>query len=196
MERSACGPDTIVLENVVELLQAADLLFTSGLRCACLIVLYSSIDIMAWLFCPETEHVNSKRAFLDWVERYLLPGSRIDCSPLDVYSARCGVLHKFSAFSTLTRAGEARPVCYSWGKAERSDLEQALAEKGIEAAVVEIESLIAAVKRAVDRSFSAVSSDAEMQQLIGARGREFFGGVRQGKLREPLFPPGLPQESG
>lgn len=51
------------------------------------------------------------------LEKYPLP-----CSELDIYSARCGLLHQQINESDLTRAKKAKQIVYSWKGARNKSL--------------------------------------------------------------------------
>ena len=80
----------------------------------CLVVLYSTIDSIASLSSTHDRDV-TRQDFEGWVNRFLLPGSKLTCTSTDLYAARCGVLHSFSAYSSIQRRGKARLICYAWG---------------------------------------------------------------------------------
>lgn len=60
-----------------------------------------------------------------WVDNYLLKAKPLPCTGLELYGARCEILHAFTAASDLSRQGRVRPVIYAWGKASARDLQEA-----------------------------------------------------------------------
>src|SRR5664280_369361 len=87
----------------------------------CLILLYSGIDVFASLEAQPGQ--STKDAFLYWVEAYMLKGRSLSCSALDLYAARCGIIHAFSWSSDLSRSGKARKIMYAWGTADAAKLD-------------------------------------------------------------------------
>lgn len=77
-----------------------------------LILLYSAIDAVAALELRTGER--TKSAFTRWVEHYMNL-NELGCTALELYSARCGILHGFSGSSDLSQAGKARVIVYAWG---------------------------------------------------------------------------------
>jgi hypothetical protein len=77
-----------------------------------LILLYSAMDAVAALERRGNEGTRS--AFVRWVERYMSL-DELGCTGLDLYAARCGILHGFSGSSDLSKARKARVVVYAWG---------------------------------------------------------------------------------
>lgn len=86
-----------------------NLLLDKDLLNQALIIMYSAIDIMAWS-CRETGSTD-RNAFYAWCERHM------DCydlgiTPLDLYAARCSMLHSNSVHSDSTEIGTSLPLYY------------------------------------------------------------------------------------
>jgi len=77
-----------------------------------LILLYSSLDIVASLSRPISQEDTSGEVFKKWVDTHMLPDSGLTCSAQDVWAARCGILHTLSLQSRLSRCGSARVLTY------------------------------------------------------------------------------------
>lgn len=78
----------------------------------CLMLLYSFIDILAWLRY-ESEQRKVGARYKKYLKSYLLPQSKLGCTAEDIYSARCGLLHQYSAESDKVRTGAAKKIHYS-----------------------------------------------------------------------------------
>lgn len=85
-----------------------------------LILLYSAMDVSAWLASDAQQA--TRATFIAWVERYLLPAKDLECSAIDLYGARCGLLHTLTPESALSRQGTARQIGYAWGNASAEAL--------------------------------------------------------------------------
>src|SRR5437870_4084436 len=75
-----------------------------------LILIYAGIDTAGWLASAKPS-VEVRCRFCRWVERWLLPAKPLGCTALDLYGARCGILHTFTSDSDLSRQGKARRIC-------------------------------------------------------------------------------------
>lgn len=85
------------------------LLGASHVRSA-LILIFSGVDILGAL---DTDHGgNPKDSFVRWSEHYMDPLGRLGCSGLELYSARCGLVHSMSPETNLTRGGSAREFVF------------------------------------------------------------------------------------
>lgn len=126
-------------------------------------LIFSGIDSLAALTRPVDAVNTSRSVFIAWVERFFLPKSGMSCSGLDLYAARCGVLHTHSAESELQRQGTARPLIYEWRQGPTADAKVALSPDAI---VIEVETLHNAFKLAVDRFFEAAKTDEEIKSRL------------------------------
>jgi len=84
-----------------------------------LTVCYSTIDTLGLLFSPPDQVSADRKSFKAWVDRFLIPRARDDYNSIDLYAARCAILHSHSTASDLSRSGKARQVQYYF--ADRSD---------------------------------------------------------------------------
>jgi hypothetical protein len=174
-----------LLDNTSRLLLAIDHCAAQGYRTASLILLYSTIDIMAWLDRPRQHEDTIREDFQRWVETFLLPGSDLNCTPEDLYAARCAVVHSGAARSRLSREGKAREILYAWGEAHVDDLQDALGCAKLPAVAVHIGTLTEALRRGVSRFASALSNDASTAQLVRERVRLFFQDIPLESLDGP-----------
>ena len=94
----------------------------------CLVLLYTGIDVMASLEPLPGEGTQS--TFVRWADRYLLNGRGFPCTALDLFAARCGILHTFTPDSRLYREGKARQIAYAWGTADVNSLEMSKQKLG------------------------------------------------------------------
>jgi hypothetical protein len=151
-----------------------------------LILLYSVIDAAAAL-CAEQPQKHIQQYYTAWVDRYLLPSSKLECSAIDVWGARCGVVHTLSNESNFSRRAEARKIIYVNRGGDRSVLEgferirtaDDLAEargqaenaetKQSENVIVEVESLVEAVLRGIDSMFLDIDNDPILAQRVRER---------------------------
>jgi hypothetical protein len=79
---------------------------------AAVILIYSGIDTMSYLNMPLNKQDVTKSDFITWVDNYMKFPGREQLTGLDIYGARCGMLHMYSAFSRLSREGKCRNIGY------------------------------------------------------------------------------------
>jgi hypothetical protein len=114
------GPEVHVTEWINERARAIRLCLESRLLEPAITLIYSGIDTIGLLDAPADQPEANKDSFIKWSERYIVPSLRaIDgeqVAALDLYSARCVILHVSSPISRLAREGEAREIWYKSSK--------------------------------------------------------------------------------
>lgn len=75
----------------------------AGHLTSALVLAYVCIDSMAFLSLPEGKQEQTRKDFIRWVDTYLKghPEQPYQYRGVDVYAARCAVLHAFSAEAAL-----------------------------------------------------------------------------------------------
>jgi len=135
---------------------------------------YAMIDIMAWLDRDVKHKDVQQDDFIKWVETYLLPNSQLSCTAIDLYAARCSLLHSYSAESRLSRQGRASEIFYAWGVADEQDLQKLIDLEGSrDAKAVQVEELLVALKRGIEQFIP----NARHNQLVIDRADKFFSNM-------------------
>src|SRR5687768_16366050 len=76
------------------------------------ILFLSAIDAMAYLEVPPDQNGVNRSDFVRWVERYIKFPCKEQLSGLELYGARCAMLHNYGTASDLSRKGRCRQVGY------------------------------------------------------------------------------------
>jgi len=79
---------------------------------AAIILVLSGIDTMASLNRPESQPDVTRTDFVNWCDRYMNFSTKDKPSSLELYGARCGMLHQYGSQSRLYREGKARMLIY------------------------------------------------------------------------------------
>lgn len=148
--------DRGILEGIKVCLEAQCLVSSVSL-------VFSGIDSLAALTRPLTQGRTSSRVFKDWVETYLLPGSKLSCNATDLYAARCGVLHTYSPESDLQRRGEAQSIIYQWREGPKADAALPIPPNSI---VMNVEDLYNAFKNAIHKFLIDTETDAAVEEQV------------------------------
>jgi len=85
-------------ENIMLLGRGIDACIEKKLTAPALILIYSGIDTVGWI--DSTDDYATRTSFINWVDAYLLKAKQLQCTALDLYAARCGLLH------TLKKRGQ------------------------------------------------------------------------------------------
>ena len=110
-------------------------------------LIFSAIDALAALTRPKDAPETDRRIFIDWVDRYIKPEEKLECNSIELYSARCGVLHTSMPDSRLTRYGEARPIIYEWRGGPAADASMPLPDGALILFIEDLHSAFCAAVR-------------------------------------------------
>lgn len=141
----------------------------------CLTLVYSGIDVFASLEAKPGEGVQS--AFVRWVEAYMLSDWRsFSGGAIDLYAARCGIVHTFTYRSELSRRGRARNIIYAWGTAKADRLDKSTRLLGRDELTIHVRDLIDAFGRAVINHVEDVSAHPDRHKhFLEAAGHWLVG---------------------
>ena len=89
--------------NLIEEIKRCE---AAGATMSAVAMAYICIDTMAFLGMPEDKEIQSSKEFVDWVDTYLKghADQPYQYRGIDVYAARCSVLHTFGSEAALHRA--------------------------------------------------------------------------------------------
>jgi hypothetical protein len=156
-------------------LQAIHLCFDHGQPEACLALVYSAIDTFVFLGAKEQDKKATRRSFLDWANTYLVGRLTdiFDLNPvtaMDLYAARCGILHTSTSESDLGNKGQALEVFYRYREHQAIRL-PALVVPFI---ALEVEALCAAFEEGAQLFIGDLKGDARRAQLAKSRAEGFM----------------------
>ncbi|MCH7841031.1 MAG: hypothetical protein IID38_12465 [Planctomycetes bacterium] len=125
---------------------------------------------MASLNRPESKPDVRRQDFLDWSDKYILPNGDFSCSSLDLYAARCALVHTYTPISKLSRQKKAKEILYAWGKADGKGAQAFLDEVGMTTnVVVHIDDLTVAFRAGVEQFVRDMASYARKGALARRR---------------------------
>lgn len=107
--------EEIITKYLSATVDATGTLYQKGLYGHLLVIIYSSIDTLGLLDAPPDQLSASGESFKNWVKHYLVPQPGIEFNEVDLWAARCAVLHTFTTQSDLSRARKAREIQYYGG---------------------------------------------------------------------------------
>jgi len=162
-------------KNLNNIIKSIELCLNAKLQISSLVLLYSGIDIMAWLNRPVSKEFATKEDFIRWVDDYLLPNPNIKCEAIDLYAARCAIIHSYSFSSKLSKRGEAKEICYAWGKANVEVLQNDLDRRYKKPAIaIHIDDFLEAFKEGVEKFKLSIKSDKEKEKIVCGRANKYF----------------------
>ena len=163
----------ISLENVFnEMFAAIDACLKADIKLPALLLAYTLIDIAGWLNSEKSVGAG----FTDWVEIYLLPNSALPCSSRELYGARCGLLHSYSASSKVKNV---RKIFYTWLPTRVEDHKKLISlyeemtvrlgntpEKLV---AIQAEDIFTALRIGVDNFLSDIANDPQRAEGVYAK---------------------------
>lgn len=130
------------------------------------ILILSGIDTMAYLSMPETQEDVQKTDFIGWVDKYLRFPCKEQLTGLDMYGARCGMLHSYSSNSKLCREGKCRQIGYMDNSRPEIIYDP---KKSTELVMVSVEALRNSFFNGVDKFLIDLFSDKKKSLLAEKR---------------------------
>jgi len=128
-------------------------------------LIYSTIDALSALTRPVTQADTERSVFIDWVRCYLLPSSRVPCTPEDLYGARCGILHNYGIDSSMRRRDAAKALIYCWRNGPQPDSHHRAHIPG-DALTICVEDLKEALDAAVEKFLQQIEADQALRSTV------------------------------
>ena len=95
--------------------KAIGTLFKEDLLPHSLVIIYSTLDTCGLLDAPAAQVEATGESFQNWVKKYVLTDPNLEFNEVDLWGARCAVLHTFTSQSRLSNTGKARQLQYYTG---------------------------------------------------------------------------------
>ena len=149
----------------------------------CLVLAYALIDAMAWLARDQKNEDVTRSDFVTWADTYLLQPPTDACSGIDLYGARCGLLHSHTVESKLMREGVARPLWYVLPDGEM--LVPIFSSSALPASQVQLGEFLARTKEACNAFVAAVDGHAALGEVVWMRANTYYDRVVPWPTRRP-----------
>lgn len=164
-----------LLENILLLKTGIDACIEKKAFIPALTLIYSAIDTTGWL--DSKAEFATRDDFMRWVDKYLLKAKPLKCTAIDLYAARCGVLHTFTSASQLSSSGKANIIFYAWGKANTEHMQRIMDHKNTSSnhpTVVHIDELYQAWLLGLEQWGKDLDSDSYRSARVIAKAAKFF----------------------
>ncbi|NIU00285.1 MAG: hypothetical protein GWN01_04920 [Nitrosopumilaceae archaeon] len=131
-----------------------------------LILIYSGIDTMAFLNMPPNQEDVTRTDFIVWTEKYIQFPCKEQVTGLELYGARCGLLHSYTIFSKLSRERKCRYIGYTDQMIPEIKYDK---EINVDFVMVSIKAFADAFMRGIDQFLIDVFSDSEKARIVEQR---------------------------
>ena len=152
-------------QHVDNLLRAMRLCLDEKLFIPALMLLYATVDGLAWCVRANRDGDVTGRDFIQWVETYGDLSVYGPEFPSWVYGARCALLHSQTAESDLSRRGKVPEIWYQLGE-DGSQLIPLGADMPRMSAMVPVQTYFRWFEDAVTRFRAAVAADATLRERV------------------------------
>lgn len=151
-------------QPIFDILQEIKKSFAADALMASLAMIFVGIDAMAWLSLPIDRNSVKRDDFCNWVDAYLKaePGESYQYAGIDLYAARCALLHTYGSLSDLhVRSNPPKTFGYLDNGPHQTD--------GSQIVLISIGLLIEDFRMAVESFLSTVLKDADLKARINKR---------------------------
>jgi hypothetical protein len=163
----------VVLNGILDLIC---LLLNKGFDRSALVLLYSGIDAMTFVNLPAGQNGVTRKEYIIWAEQYIHFPCIQQVTGLELYAARCGVLHTFTPDSDLSRDNKARRIVYVNHHTPEITYDPAEPENIV---VMSAHGFYRAFVTGVQQFLADLHSDREREQLALTRLSAMFHDIRQ-----------------
>ena len=173
-----------IAKNMAHMLSAARRCLDERQILPCLTLLYAGIDVMASLEAAPGEKVNVY--FKRWVDTYLLSLTSWKCTAVDLYGARCAVVHTSTPDSDLSKRGAAKVIYYAHSGANVAKLEEVNSDFSRNAECLEVSEMITSFYDAILKYMVEVEGDPVRKAAVETKAGLWFGDTDAGLIDEYL----------
>lgn len=124
------------------------------------------MDAMAYLDMPEAQQDVTRTDFIRWADCYIRFPCKEQLAGIDLYGARCAVLHQYGSVSALSRDGKCRLIGYMDRSIPEVRYDPSVSK---ELVLVSVQALAEAFFAGVDRFLVDIFSDREKARVAELR---------------------------
>lgn len=100
----------------LQTMDAVQILYEKKLFGQLLVIIYSAIDTFGFIDSELSNDSATGKTFQNWVQKYILNSNVLNVTKLDLWAARCGVLHTHTSESDFSKKDTAKEIQYFLGK--------------------------------------------------------------------------------
>ena len=169
--------DTIT-RNLMDHAVSVRLCIDNGLILPALTLIYTGTDLAASLARPLGQPKVTRSDFIRWAETYMECRQRLGVEGIDLYGARCGIVHTYTPDSDLYREGKAKRIMYSWGDQEPQSATSLVRGLGYSEIFIKVEVLFEVFCIGLDKFAEAIATDKELEARVLSPAGQLFAHYR------------------
>jgi hypothetical protein len=166
-----------LFRSYFQIISAIDYCIAEKLIMPALVLIYSAIDSVSWIASDDKDQSVGDR-FQTWVNVWMLQKYPLPCTALELYAARCGILHTLTPYSDLSNNKGVRRISYAWGTSQQKDLDESIKltkYPGIVA--VHVNDIVASFKNGFTDYVDALETDNVKKELFIEKADKHFANV-------------------
>lgn len=168
-------------KTYIQIFRGIELCLENNLLFPALSLIYNSIDSLGWIAYGD---ISVEKRFVRWVDEYMYSVKKLEPKSIDLYSARCAILHTLTPHSKMSNANKAKVIAYTWGNADVSIGNKIIETMNDKQMVfVHVNDLYDALKLGVENFINSADFENECLQ----RANQHFGHLSKEVLNEYLF---------
>lgn len=143
----------------------------SGVLAGTVILILSAIDAMAYLSMPLKQNDVHRNDYINWVDKYMKTDEDqpYQYRGIDMYGARCGIIHRYGVESSLSEQGKCKVFAYNNGS--KHYYNPAIDKKLV---ILSIRRLSNDFFKAVEKFLHAAKTNNELKARIDSRILKLF----------------------
>ena len=110
-------------KNIQQMFEGIDLCLNQKLQFPTLALIYTLIDNFAYIAYGD---ISVEKRYKKWIIEYMFKEKRLNVTPMDLYSARCAILHTLTPNSQKSNDKQASVIAYAWGNKDVEILERSI----------------------------------------------------------------------
>ena len=160
---ASAGPTEGIMHLLREITRCQD----AGATVSAVTMVYVCIDTMAFLSMPAGQVTQGKKDFISWVNTYLSaePSQAYQYRGIDVYTARCSLLHAFSA-ETEAHRKDAAVRLFGYADNGPHAFNPVVSPRLV---IISVARLIHDLTQAIERFLTAMLTDLDLRARVGSR---------------------------
>ncbi|KLD96025.1 hypothetical protein [Aliarcobacter butzleri] len=110
-------------KDIQQMFKGIELCLKEKLQFPTLSLIYTIIDNLAYIAYGD---IGVEKRYKKWITEYMFKEKNLNVTPMDLYSARCAILHTLTPNSKKTNEKKAFVITYAWGNYDVNILEKSI----------------------------------------------------------------------
>ena len=177
--------DKNLFRSYAQIITAIDNCIADKLIMPALILLYSAIDSVSWIASDDENQSVGKR-FQSWVDTWMLQKYPLPCTAIELYAARCVILHTLTPDSDLSEKKGVRRISYAWGTALQKDLDESIKLLEYPGVAIHVNDIFSSFQSGFADFLESLETDEARKDLFMQKASKHFANTETSVISEFL----------